>query len=654
MDGDKVGELSLDLRINTELAGHTIGRGGQRITDIRKESGASLKIHKDEVRNLRGVFVAGTRDQILQCIELVFQDRDEKHSDTLVEVLVPSAVVGCLIGQKGASAAEIRESSGARIAIQRTPAGPQERVRIVEVEGSYGSVRHALCIMLEKMDDEGNLGQYCSSSPDSARNVAAIPSARGQVLPDPRRARAMNSLVAPAMPFANPCGGYAGGPYGQTSLMVPELVDTPRRYGAANKGDGEVSLNLRVSPELAGHTIGKGGQRITEIRKESGASLKIEKEETHNMRGTFISGTHQQVLHCIEWIFQDRDEHHAETSAEVLVPSDVVGSLIGHRGSTISEIRASSGARVTIERTPPGPQDPVRIVEVAGSYMCVRKALGIMLDKMEDDGKGGAPSRPVPTSARVNPAPMTLPPFGSGIPCGSYDVGGPCGGYFGGCCGGCAGSGGCTPSAYPMPSMANSAYAAVRARAGCAGPVAPYGIVHASGAVQGSGRHGDLGKSVLSFGCSNQVAGRLIGKGGATISDIRKASGAKFKVEESPRPDVGERFVSIDGNEDEVERCIYRAFEILDDSFVDPERKDSLGNSLEVVVLLPDKHAAAVIGRGGENIQAIRRRTPAKIKLEQDAMRGAERKLKVAGSLQDVKEGLMGVVDTLFKEVIRG
>lgn len=410
-----------------------------------------------------------------------------------------------------------------------------------------------------------------------------------------------------------------------------------------------LSLDLRINTELAGHTIGKGGQRITEIRKDTGASLKIEKEEVRNLRGTFIGGTREQIIQCIQWIFEDRDEKHGDTLVEVLVPSAVIGSLIGKQGSSVAEIRESSGAKVTIQRTPPGPQDPVRIVEVAGTYASVRQALAIMLVKMEEEGDlanvgpPGAASarRAAMTSARSFVPPEYAAGFHAGrqLPAmawgGAYVGWGP--DYAYGPCGGAL--------------MHHPSYSAV------AGRNAPYngGYAPSMGGMpmQGGGAP-DAGKlgGILCFGCSNQVAGRLIGKGGAVITEIRKASGARFKVEESSRPDAGERLVSIDGNQGEVESCVAKVFEVLDDSYLDNDRKEALGDNLEVVVLLPDKHAGAVIGRGGENIQAIRSRTNARVKLLPDANRGAERQLTVGGAVSDVMEAVMGVAQTLFKEVM--
>lgn len=443
----------------------------------------------------------------------------------------------------------------------------------------------------------------------------------------------------------------------------------PAPYGGGG-GGSDVSLDLRITTELAGHIIGKGGQRITEIRKDSGASLKIEKEEVRNFRGTFIAGKRDQVLRCIEWVFQDRDGEHAETLVEVLVPSAIVGCIIGKQGSSVAEIRNGSGARITVQRTPPGPQDPVRIVEVEGSYTSVRMALGIMLVKMDEEGKlsqhaasGGVMARRAAMTSAKGYVPQEFQaasfPQGRVAPAMQWGGGGGCGGGFGG---GYGGGGGCGRGggrgggygACGGAPMAHPAYGPVAgARGGYAAAASPYGggFAPAASAMQGASPQGSLG-GLLCFGCSNQVAGRLIGKGGAVITDIRKASGAKFKVEESTRPDAGERFISIDGNVEEVERCINRVFEILDDGYADSDRKGALGDNLEVVVVLPDKHAGAVIGKGGENIQGIRQRTNAKVKLVPDANRGAERKLTVGGSVADVREALMGVVETLFREVL--
>jgi len=97
---------------------------------------------------------------------------------------------------------------------------------------------------------------------------------------------------------------------------------------------------------------------------------------------------------------RDRDLRH-----EMSVPNDVVGSVIGKRGSKINEIRQISGATINImesgqkrrERSPePGPLDRERIIEISGSTEAVALAKSLINMAMDlgragynDDMRGG-------------------------------------------------------------------------------------------------------------------------------------------------------------------------------------------------------------------------------------------------------------------------
>merc|ERR1719402_2095353 len=99
------------------------------------------------------------------------------------------------------------------------------------------------------------------------------------------------------------------------------------------------------------------------------------------------------------------DSRDREQRYEMSVPNDVVGSVIGKRGSKINEIRQISGATINImesgqkrrERSPePGPLDRERIIEISGSTEAVALAKSLINMAMDlgragynDDMRGG-------------------------------------------------------------------------------------------------------------------------------------------------------------------------------------------------------------------------------------------------------------------------
>eukprot|EP00927_Polykrikos_kofoidii_P043803 TRINITY_DN37902_c0_g1_i1.p1 TRINITY_DN37902_c0_g1~~TRINITY_DN37902_c0_g1_i1.p1 ORF type:complete len:621 (+),score=104.99 TRINITY_DN37902_c0_g1_i1:325-2187(+) len=524
-----------------------------------------------------------------------------------------------------------------------------------------------------------------------------------------------------------------------------------------------VKVQLQISSELAGHVIGRGGARITDIRKDTGAQVKIEREEIAGFRSASIGGTKQQVTRCVDMVFDSSRDN--KTTCRVLLPSGTVGDVIGRGGENINLIRRESGAKIKIDKAKN--QDSLRTVEVKGKIDDLRRALVMIVSKVGDeqlhkgnDHVGYSPyAEGVPSSAprksnskrqsaylsdeeersysrspsrdvgntssperepslrfgssstlHVDPSisPSTVGDrggsWGWGRCGGANGCGGPagCAGFMGcggGCVGGCMCGGGCGGG---CPSSANlGGCGGCPIGGGCgfgAPPSNGFGWVGCGGFPGASGWGGsgkgygqdlvpvgalmmgmgcfpngcgcgagyppagngcgggccdaktpqaqDKPPGLIVFGCSNRIAGRLIGKGGNIITDIRKASGARFKVEECARRDCGERFVSIDGDQDQVERCLEEVFSTLD------QRSQEVDDNptLEVVLMVPNHQVGAMVGRGGENIKTTRERSGAHVKLDQNKDRAADRLMTVNGRPLEVKRALVMMAQSLFRE----
>eukprot|EP00929_Paragymnodinium_shiwhaense_P042245 TRINITY_DN21887_c0_g1_i1.p1 TRINITY_DN21887_c0_g1~~TRINITY_DN21887_c0_g1_i1.p1 ORF type:complete len:224 (+),score=58.56 TRINITY_DN21887_c0_g1_i1:151-822(+) len=177
---------------------------------------------------------------------------------------------------------------------------------------------------------------------------------------------------------------------------------------------------------------------------------------------------------------------------------------------------------------------------------------------------------------------------------------------------------------------------------------APYmggGMKGGGGKKGGKGSH----QGFLVFGCSNRVAGRLIGKQGAVINAIRAASEAKFKVEDTARWDVGERVVCIDGTQEQVSKCIDEVFQIL-------EKESSDGEDLDITVMVPSHKVGAVMGKGGSSIKAIREAGGDGAWAQMDSPQGygMDRLLALKAKVQGAKDMLHLVAKFYFEAAANG
>jgi len=506
--------------------------------------------------------------------------------------------------------------------------------------------------------------------------------------------------------------------------------------------DVPLVVKMGISSELAGRLIGKGGARINALRKDSGASFKIETEERHGLRMAHLSGMRQELIALVEGIFSGATERNDEAmTVRLFLPSELVGGIIGHRGSTIGSIRQSSRAHVDIERTPPGCQDLFRAIDCVGTCDELRSAVAQIVEKMDDTpadhsrGDGPRPSRSTTASTgrsgggggaprdherhsahsrsrdtfdqrdgydrsghsrtrsrdhrreggnsggghhdrdearRGGLPPMPPRPTSSR----SVPIGAPAGAgwnshldgpsrWHGPPPVGCGGFAGPPPGWGYRSSAAdygkgayggdgfggNGGFGCYGDYGGaCGGYGADYGYGgKGKGAKRGMPQRDSVYQGVLVLEMANDLAGCIIGRGGTTISSIRRSCGGKLEVREAMRPGGGgERVVIMDGSEEEVARLVTEVFEHL--TKFAPNADSQEGLNLDVTLVMPSFQMGAILGHGGKNITALRADSGAKIRVDSSYGSEVERTAIVSGTAEQVKRALHGAVRTLFEE----
>lgn len=164
-------------------------------------------------------------------------------------------------------------------------------------------------------------------------------------------------------------------------------------------------------------------------------------------------------------------------------------------------------------------------------------------------------------------------------------------------------------------------------------------------------------QGVLVLEMRNELAGCIIGRGGSTISNIRRDCGGKLEVREGSRRGGGERVVIFDGEPEQVDRLICEVFLRVEERIRGDSGDHNRGDrdqdtKVEVTLIFPAFRMGAVIGRGGQNINAVRSKSGARLRVESnaDSHGASERTVEVAGSVGQVREALRMVARTLFEE----
>lgn len=181
--------------------------------------------------------------------------------------------MGTIIGRSGLKIKQIQDASGVRMVAQKEML-PQSTERIVEVQGTPEGIEKAVWEIGKCLIDDWQRG---------TGTVLYNPAVRVQV-------GAAGGL--PGVPgMAPPTAGYAGARSYNRTGNGADFSDS--RYGSRgpdvgpirNSGipsvteDGEEvqTQNISIPADMVGCIIGRGGSKISDIRKTSGARISIAK-----------------------------------------------------------------------------------------------------------------------------------------------------------------------------------------------------------------------------------------------------------------------------------------------------------------------------------------------------------------------------------------
>ncbi|XWS15980.1 hypothetical protein CRYUN_Cryun34aG0048200 [Craigia yunnanensis] len=303
-------ELIIRVLCPFDKIGHVIGRGGGTIKSVRQASGALIdvddtKADRDEC--IITVIATESPDDLksmaVEAVLLLQGKINDEDDDTVtMRLLIPSKVIGCVIGKGGSIINEIRKRTKADVRISKgeKPKCADANNELVELAGEVSSVRDALIqIVLRLRDDvlkERDSGHNPYVGADSLYSGGAslsVPS--------------LLSSVPPVTPLAFNRRAESGSGlgvlsssslYGYGTLLMGE-----NDYGSMSSHSSKLygglppssTLEILIPANAVGKVMGKGGLNLANIRKISGAMIEIsESKSSRGERVALIAGTPQQ------------------------------------------------------------------------------------------------------------------------------------------------------------------------------------------------------------------------------------------------------------------------------------------------------------------------------------------------------------------------
>ncbi|KAJ7968965.1 KH domain-containing protein [Quillaja saponaria] len=303
-------ELIIRMLCPSDKIGRVIGKGGGTIKSIRQASGAHIEV--DDTKDDRECLIAITsiespNDLKSTAVEavLLLQGKisDEDDSTVSIRLLVPSKVIGCIIGKSGSIINEIRKRTKADVRISKgdKPKFADANNELVEVGGGVDSVRDALVqIVLRLRDDvlkEKDSGYNSSVSTEPIYSGGAglsVPSVLSSVQPFSaplgydQRAEVGSGL---GMLSSSSLYGYGSLPMGDNGYSSMSSYSS-KLYGGLPPPS---TLEMLIPANAVGKVLGKGGANIANIRKISGATIEVSDSKSSRVdRIAHISGTPDQ------------------------------------------------------------------------------------------------------------------------------------------------------------------------------------------------------------------------------------------------------------------------------------------------------------------------------------------------------------------------
>ncbi|KAM6933968.1 RNA-binding protein Nova-2 isoform 2-T3 [Xenentodon cancila] len=419
------GEYFLKVLIPSYAAGSIIGKGGQTIVQLQKETGATIKLSKSKdfypgttervcliqgtVEALNGVhdFIAEKVREMPQSTQKtepvsILQPQTTVNPDRVkqAKLIVPNSTAGLIIGKGGATVKAVMEQSGAWVQLSQKPEGINLQERVVTISGEPEQNRKAVEIIVQKIQEDPQSSSCLNISYSNITGPVANSNPTGS--PYANSTEVMPAAAAAAAATASSLLGQAGlagvGAFpttmsslsGNDLLAITSALNTLASYGyntnslglglnpaAASGVLAAVAANANPAAAAAANLLasyasdastsaahpaaGLGGFSLGSLAAATGAT------------NGYLSATSPLVASSL--LATEKLAEGAKEVVEIAVPENLVGAILGKGGKTLVEYQELTGARIQISKKGefiPGTRN--RKVTITGSQAATQAA----------------------------------------------------------------------------------------------------------------------------------------------------------------------------------------------------------------------------------------------------------------------------------------
>ncbi|XP_039626676.1 RNA-binding protein Nova-2 [Polypterus senegalus] len=393
------GEYFLKVLIPSYAAGSIIGKGGQTIVQLQKETGATIKLSKSKdfypgttervcliqgtVEALNNVhnFIAEKVREMPQSAQKtepvsILQPQTTVNPDRIkqAKLIVPNSTAGLIIGKGGATVKAIMEQSGAWVQLSQKPEGINLQERVVTISGEPEQNRKAVEIIVQKIQEDPqsssclNISYSNISGPVANSNPTGSPYANSaEVLPAAAAAAATaSSLLGQASlasvgAFPTAMSSFSG----NDLLAITSALNTLASYGYNTN-----SLGLGLNPAAASGVLAAVAASATPAAAAAANLLASYASDASASAGPhagalggftlgslaaatgatngYLSATSPLMTSSL--LATEKLAEGAKDVVEIAVPENLVGAILGKGGKTLVEYQELTGARIQISK----------------------------------------------------------------------------------------------------------------------------------------------------------------------------------------------------------------------------------------------------------------------------------------------------------------
>uniref|UniRef100_A0A8C3FIL2 NOVA alternative splicing regulator 2 n=1 Tax=Chrysemys picta bellii TaxID=8478 RepID=A0A8C3FIL2_CHRPI len=392
------GEYFLKVLIPSYAAGSIIGKGGQTIVQLQKETGATIKLSKSkdfypgttervclvqgtaEALNAVHNFIAEKVREIPQSVVKpesvnILQPQTTMNPDRAkqAKLIVPNSTAGLIIGKGGATVKAIMEQSGAWVQLSQKPEGINLQERVVTVSGEPEQIRKAVDIIVQKIQEDPqsssclNISYANITGPVANSNPTGSPYANStDVLPAAAAAATASGLLGHtslagvgAFPAALP--GFSG----SDLLAISTALNTLASYGYNTNSLGLGLNSAAASGVLAAVAAGANpaAAAAANLLASYASDASASTSTPAGAVGAFTLGSLAAAtgaangylgtaspLVASSFLATEKLVESAKDMVEIAVPENLVGAILGKGGKTLVEYQELTGARIQISK----------------------------------------------------------------------------------------------------------------------------------------------------------------------------------------------------------------------------------------------------------------------------------------------------------------